>query len=378
MTDNSITLTSNPILSGGGARKNADPAEREIWIDALKIAACFGVILCHSVYSYSDTENPGKWFLALAINSFARFGVPCFMMVSAVLIFQKQDSVKKIICRRLPKLVAALVFWGIVYTLRKIWNGENLSLAKEVLTIPFAHKSSHLWYNYYLIALYLISPVFVMFIKHSSKAQQLLIILVFSIGKSFLGMILSLTNAPVSTFVVTGWNKFGIMEFVFAIVAVYVCDSCKNGKIKRFQSILGLLIGYALIVFGSYRLFVLTSKPPQDFFQHMSFPAMLFGVSVFALFYSFKEYFNNLNEKNKSTIVIISKLTMGIYFIHPLVQELILKVFNSVFQNRFSPGYQIIASRPLLSLPFILGIFAVSLAICYIWSKIPLLDKLVV
>jgi surface polysaccharide O-acyltransferase-like enzyme len=114
-------------------------------MDVLKIVACFGVILAHSAgYSYGQTGL----LVSLSLNSLARFGVPCFMIISAVLIFQKQDSVNKIILQRLPRFLLLLIFWSLVYILYKILKGTDLNFINEVCTIPFQHKYSHLWYIY--------------------------------------------------------------------------------------------------------------------------------------------------------------------------------------------------------------------------------------
>jgi surface polysaccharide O-acyltransferase-like enzyme len=343
------------------AQAPIQPSLRETWIDILKIIACFGMILAHSAsYTYGHTGL----FVSLSLNSLARFGVPCFMIINAMLIFQKQDSVNKIVLQRLPRFLLLLIFWSLVFILYKILKGTDLNFINEVYTIPFQHKYSHLWYIYYIIQLYIVSPIFVIFMRYSDNAQQLLVISIF-LGKKFLDMVLIMFNVPGSIYVVTGWNKLAIEEFLFAILSIYVYNLANSGKIKRSTAIIGILAGYSLMLFGSWHMSILTLKPWEIFFSHMSFQSMLFGLSIFALFCSFKDYFSNINDKIKQKITRISKLTMGIYFIHPIIQELL---FSS---TRWS------FSRPLVSLLFVFCIFVVSLASCYILSKVVFLRKMV-
>jgi surface polysaccharide O-acyltransferase-like enzyme len=357
------------------------PADREIWLDALKIVACMGVVLAHSVYAYSSTDNESRWFLSLCLNSLARFGVPCFMMISSALILRKADDIGKIWRARIPRLAIGLVFWGVVYILfKKFAKGEDLSIVAEILTIPFAHKNAHLWYNYYLIALYLISPLLVIFHRNSGKEQRYTVIGVFLIGKSLLDMLLKMIGAPVGGLVATGWNKFGVMELVFSLLAFEVYDACASGKIKRWAAIGGALIGYWLMILGSYIVFYQQKSPPQDFLSHVSFPAIVFGASVFALFYSYKDELASLSAGKRRIIASVSRLTMGVYFIHPIIQDLSRKVFDIVFHDIMgrSHSWDILVRYPLSDFVFMLGVFALSLMACYCLSKIPYLKRVIV
>lgn len=178
-------------------------------------------------------------------------------------------------------------------------------------------------------------------------------------------MVLIMFNAPVSIYVVTGWNKLAIEECLFAIVSIYIYNLTNSGKIKRSMAIIGILAGYSLMLFGSWHMSVLTLKPWESFFSHMSFQSMLFGLSVFVLFYSFKNYFTNINDSVRQKITKISKLTMGIYFIHPIIQELLFSLTKWSF------------SRPLVSFLFVFCVFIVSLTSCYILSKVVFLNKMV-
>jgi surface polysaccharide O-acyltransferase-like enzyme len=212
-------------------------ADREIWMDALKIVACVGVVLCHSVYAYNTTDNESRWFLALCINSLARFGVPCFMLVSSVLILRKADDINKIRRVRIPRLAIKLIFWAVVYILwKKFGKGEDLNVMTEILTIPFA------------------------------------------------------------------------------------------------------------------------------------------------LFYCFKDKFAALDERKRSAIVAMSKLTMGVYFIHPIIQDLSRKVFDIIVHDKMghANSWDILVRYPLTDLVFCIGVFVISLGVCWVLAKIPYLRKVII
>jgi surface polysaccharide O-acyltransferase-like enzyme len=362
------------------AQTNTSLAHREIWMDALKIAACMGVVLAHSVYSYNSTDNESRWFLSLCLNALARFGFPCFMMISSVLILRQAEDIRKIWRVRIPKLAVTLTFWGVAYILfKKFAAGEELTVAAEILTIPFGHKDAHLWYNYYLIALYLISPMLVVFHKHSAKEQRYTVVGVFLMGKALLDMLLKIIHAPVGGLVVTGWNKFGIMELIFSLLAFMVYDACVSGKINKLAAAAGVFIGYWLMILASGIVYYQQKSPSQDFLSHVSFPAMIFGASVFALFYSYKDKFANLSARKREAIAAISKLTMGVYFIHPMIQSLSRKVFDMIYHDMMGRSYSwdILVRYPLTDFVFMLGVFALSLTVCFGLSKIPYLRRVI-
>lgn len=86
--------------------------KREIRYDLLRIASCFAVVLLHVSYGYwSVVDINGNDFLVMTVyNSFTRFGVPVFFMLSGLFLLdpQKEMTIRKWGVR-VGKLVAALL-----------------------------------------------------------------------------------------------------------------------------------------------------------------------------------------------------------------------------------------------------------------------------
>jgi len=338
-------------------------------MDALKIVSCIMVVLCHCVYAYDVTSDMDTWYKALYIKAFPRFGVPCFMIISSVNLYRKQYSIRKILRSRIPVFILLLIFWNLAYLAYNVIYGYELTIWREILAIPFKKQSSHLWYLYYITALYLISPLFVTFCKHTTKRQRLFLVSVFLLGKGILDYVLRITNYPFAGLVATGWNKFGIVELMFSILGITVWEYLDDGKIKWWHAIAGAVVGYGMIVFGNYAVFLHTASPPEDFFEHVSFPSILYGTSVFAFFYCIKDKFIQLSERIKAGITICAKITLGVFCFHSLIQSLIIKHiprYKDLFYN-----------YPAFSIANTLIVFVITMSICYTASYIRYLRKLI-
>ena len=67
---------------------------REIRYDLLRIASCFAVVLLHVSFGYwGVVDINGNDFLVMTVyNSFTRFGVPVFFMLSGLFLLNPQKE----------------------------------------------------------------------------------------------------------------------------------------------------------------------------------------------------------------------------------------------------------------------------------------------
>ncbi|HAK29628.1 MAG TPA: acyltransferase, partial [Sphingobacterium sp.] len=90
---------------------------RTSYISILRIVAIFLVILIHSSSGYlnSNEFESFDWSYANWLNSFSRFAVPLFVVISGALLLQKDESTGQFYRKRLLKIVPPFLFWSIVY-----------------------------------------------------------------------------------------------------------------------------------------------------------------------------------------------------------------------------------------------------------------------
>lgn len=134
---------------------------REVWIDWMRVAACFMVFIVHSTepfYLGGDgslilTKTDALW--ASFFDSFARACVPLFIVASSYLQFPLHYSSGEFFRRRAVRILIPFVIWSIVYACA---FGEPVANLKDLL-LNFNYAAGHLWFVYMLIGIYLLMPL---------------------------------------------------------------------------------------------------------------------------------------------------------------------------------------------------------------------------
>ena len=136
-------------------------AQREIWIDWMRVVACFLVILTHSCEpfylggegSLILTKADAVWVSVL--NVIPRACVALFVVASSYLQFPLHYSTGEFFRRRAARILIPFALWTVVYAL--VW-GEPVQNFKDVL-LNFNYAAGHLWFVYMLVGIYLIMPL---------------------------------------------------------------------------------------------------------------------------------------------------------------------------------------------------------------------------
>lgn len=135
--------------------------KREVWIDWLRITACFLVMLTHSTEPFYLggegsrilTASDAVW--AAVMDVFSRAAVVLFVIASSYLQFPLHYDTGTFFRKRASRILIPFVIWTIVYAL--VW-GEPVQNFKDLLW-NFNYAAGHLWFVYMLIGIYLIMPL---------------------------------------------------------------------------------------------------------------------------------------------------------------------------------------------------------------------------
>lgn len=134
---------------------------REIWIDWLRVTACFLVMMTHSSEpfylggegSLILTRTDALWVSVL--NVLPRACVALFVFASSYLQFPLHYSTGEFFRRRAGRILIPFLFWTVVYAL--VW-GEPVQNFKDLL-LNFNYAAGHLWFVYMLLGVYLLMPM---------------------------------------------------------------------------------------------------------------------------------------------------------------------------------------------------------------------------
>lgn len=135
--------------------------EREIWIDWLRVTACFLVMMTHSCEPfYLGGEGSlilTKWdaIWVSILNVLPRASVALFVVASSYLQFPLHYSTGEFFRRRAVRILIPFLIWSVAYALA--W-GEPVQNFKDLL-LNFNYAAGHLWFVYMLVGLYLLMPL---------------------------------------------------------------------------------------------------------------------------------------------------------------------------------------------------------------------------
>lgn len=135
--------------------------ERTVYIDYMRVVACFLVMVTHSCEpfylggegSMILTESDAVWVAVL--NSLPRACVALFIFASAYLQFPLHYSSGEFFRKRTLRILPPFLIWTLVYAL--VW-GEPVQNLKDLL-LNFNYAAGHLWFVYMLLGLYIIMPL---------------------------------------------------------------------------------------------------------------------------------------------------------------------------------------------------------------------------
>jgi surface polysaccharide O-acyltransferase-like enzyme len=136
-------------------------SSREIWIDWLRVAACFMVFVVHSTEPFylggegSLILTQGDAFWSSFFDSFVRSCVPLFIIASSYLLFPVKHSTGEFFRRRAKRILIPFLFWSLIYAF--VWGAPADNLKN--LLLNFNYAAGHLWFIYMLIGIYMLMPL---------------------------------------------------------------------------------------------------------------------------------------------------------------------------------------------------------------------------
>lgn len=343
--------------------------EKNVALDIIRIIAILAVVLLHMSGNYvlGYDISTAEYLSANILDSLSRIGVPLFLMVSGALMLDERRSVSMdSVLRKNVKSVAILtVLWSLIYAvvfavLFPLWWGQTPSIGgfiSEAVKGPF-----HIWYLYMIIGLYLATPFLRAFVKKDDPrlARSFLII---ALASQFLlpviAMLCRLNNgfACLSQLIERLHLHFFGGYVAYYLLGWYMVHvgMRKAGRIALY------LLGLAGAVF----IFVY-AQLTGDFntvYGELGLPVFFYSTAVFSILSSLKPSFS---EKTSARIGSLSRMTFGVYLIHPLVQRVLREILS---YNGSMPALHILLSFVIVSL--------LSFIACWVMSKIPVIRKLV-
>ena len=135
--------------------------KREIWVDWMRVIACFMVMVVHSTEPFylggegSLVLTRADAFWVALFDALVRSCVPLFVIASSYLQFPVRYPTREFLHRRAVRVLVPFLIWSVFYA---FWWGEPVSNLKGLL-LNFNYAAGHLWFIYMLLGLYLLMPL---------------------------------------------------------------------------------------------------------------------------------------------------------------------------------------------------------------------------
>ncbi|MGN0522567.1 MAG: acyltransferase [Eubacterium sp.] len=366
-------MVSSPALAENPIKKQS----RILWMDMLRVAAIFLVIVIHvSAQNYYKVPiTSARWISFVAYDSFAHIAVPLFVMISGALFLDKNKeiSIKKLYTKNILRIVTAFIFWSLLNTvstcvLNYLEKGVFIEGGAKKFIQTLIEGRGTMWFIFMIIGIYMITPLVKCITENDRLTEYFVVIfVVMSVVLPTVYEIGSLERWDIISYFKTEYVK---MEFHFAkgyvgyfVLGYYLNNKTISKKIRMIfyaGGIVCTLASIALTVFISQNV----EKIYNYFLGNMT-PAILIIACAVFLFFKYEVSRIKLPQSCVKLMLSVSKCSFGIYLVHMIV----LDVFNHF-------GFSSVSFNGWINVPVLSAcVFVCSYLIILIISKIPVLNK---
>ena len=383
--------------------------KRVIWLDWLRLVACFLVMLTHSTEpfylggegSLILTHSDAVWVAVLDV--FSRAAVVLFVIASSYLQLPLHYSAGEFFRRRAVRILVPFLIWTIVYAL--VW-GEPVQNFKD-LVWNFNYAAGHLWFVYMLIGLYLVIPLLSPWAEKVDKKelQVYLCIWLFTtlipFFRDWLGGAAPVIYGPSgipnpAKYPLWGeasWNSYGLFYYLsgmigYLLIGLYFRKFVGELSWKKTLAfaIPVFLGGFAIGVFGFLRLvgadangvFPVEGPVGLAAIWETPWPNDSIGVTMMAIgWILILRRFNGDGRFYRKIVLPVSKASYGMYLSHLLVLSIVSAWLREALRLG-SEGLLGIWTTPVQILATAVISYVVVALACVLIQKIPKLGSIIV
>lgn len=322
--------------------KNLQQNERVVFLDYVRVLACFMVIFVHSCeffYVGTDgctiTNDRDRFWISLIDGTF-RISVPLFVMTSSYLLLPLRVSGVPFFKRRFTRIIIPFVIWSVLYATVPVLYGdltvEGMKESLLRLLYNFNISSGHLWFIYMLIGLYLFMPILTPWLQQASKKGE----------QAFLAVWFFTTfHHALKEWAGDGWygecfwNEFHSLWYFsghigFLVLAHYIRTYINWSKRKCLGiGLVAFLLGSAYTIYSFYsRTQVSDDLYVIEIFWRFCTPNV--AIATFGFFLMLKTVSFDKAWLYKP-VLSISKLSYGIYLMHIFLLNFAYKLIHGHF-----------------------------------------------
>lgn len=284
--------------------------KKVMFIDLLRCVAPVAVVVIHVLGPYREQLGgipDGEWITAISFNSFSRWAVPIFIMITGALMLSdtRDFDARYYVKRRLGKVLLPFLVWSVFYAFLSGFTlaGFDSSVALQTLqALPVHETYYHLGFFYFFIPLYFIIPLLNMFVRKTGRGTV--------IGLTCVWLLLT----TLFLFKVDGvWSQELILFSGYLLLGYCLFQ-------YRWPALVLLVpLGIAALLLTDYMV-VSTSLAQGEYtvgrwVSYKTLNTVLIAAMIFALC---QRYSDQLSDFWKHKLAFMSRYSLGIYLLHPI------------------------------------------------------------
>ncbi|MBR0090665.1 MAG: acyltransferase [Lachnospiraceae bacterium] len=315
--------------------------ERKIYLDVLKIMACWLVIYNHlpayNHYMYG-TQHQIPYMVSSLIT---RINVPLFFMASGALLLAKQDNMASVCKKRILKIVLALIiFSGAYYVIGAVKGSAeagNIEIHpwKFVASVLRGNLVGAYWYLYAYLGFLMMLPLIQRGVTALSKHEFLIIFLThfvlntaIPIANIFIAIVFKGETDPITLSSSFSLPFATIKAFFYPITGYYIDNAIRiEGLKRRHFALMAVCASFCIAASCACTLYEgrATGIFTQNYVQLFDY---VLAIIVFIVVKWITQIINASRTKRIwDVIFLVASLTFGIYLL-----DLIL---GSILYDRF-------------------------------------------
>lgn len=274
------------------------------------------------VTAYGNVE-PHQWWLGNILDSFSRWAVPVFVMISGAVLLDSSkptsevshQEISQFYAKRLLRLALPLTLWTVFYAwYYHVFRGDPLTIEFALRRILFDQPYEHLYFIWLLLELALITPWLRALTSQTSQTTLGFLSLL------FLGIMLF-------------WIP---RRLLFPFFIPYLGYYCIGLFVKRLKLTKGKTLTAAVFFLGSCGLIAygtalafrgqLRLSHPLALYEYAHPLVAISSIAVFLLIRTICEdsWVAKLLARRQKLIAFFSSLTFGVYLVHVAVLEVLI------------------------------------------------------
>lgn len=323
--------------------------EHLAWVDALRVLACFLVVLAHGCDPFVgmfDTDRAG-FLTGVIASSLTRASVPLFVMMTAVVLLPLRQPVtlSAFYRKRIGRIIVPLIFWSLALpvVMWAYFRWINPSTANAMIdmayytdsalltklttwVVNFNYDTTPLWYLYMLVGIYLVLPIVDGWLRNASRADVRLFLIVwavssllpwFKMAAPLLGYTGNFGNMGVLG--ECDWNPFGTFYYVsgyigYVVLAWYLTRWPLQWSRARMWGVMlpMFVIGYAATVIA---FLIIQIYYPGDY-AYLEIVFYMCGINVIMMVIPVFTAMQRIRGNARPWVTRLASLTFGIYLCH--------------------------------------------------------------